>query len=421
MVNDLIVNVINSPVEIPFLQQGAVVITIDENLQENNNITLNLLEINGQPDEDITNNSAFTSTGLDSDYDIVTLIINADDYPSETSWEIYDEGANQIVASGSLDSGDQELVEEICLNYNSCFSLYVYDSYGDGICCGYGEGDFLILDASGNTVVYNSGEFDYKAQEAFCLDETGCEFTSAINVSNATSVSANDGSIVINTSSGVSPFQYSIDGGQTFFDSNTFDNLAPGNYDTFVQGATGLCSTQESVLIEACVFTTVDITTTSASSVVSADGSIVISPTSGEGPYLYSIDAGQSFVTTNVFLSLPIGTYNVIVQDSSGVCLYEQSVPVRIKALIINEINYSSSDTFNAGDWIELYNPESTIKDVSNWKIKDDNDSHVFVIPEGTQIQGNGYLVFVKDESDFISVFPNIPYVGELGFGFGGI
>ena len=420
VVNDLIVNVINSPVEIPFLQQGAVVITIDENLQENNNITLNLLEINGQPDEDITNNSAFTSTGLDSDYDIVTLIINADDYPSETSWEIYDEGANQIVASGSLDSGDQELVEEICLNYNSCFSLYVYDSYGDGICCGYGEGDFLILDTSGNTVVYNSGEFDYKAQEAFCLDEAGCEFTSAISVSNATSVSANDGSIVINTSSGVGPFQYSIDGGQTFFDSNTFDNLAPGNYDTFVQGATGLCSTQESVLIEACVFTTVDITTTSASSVVSADGSIVISPTSGEGPYLYSIDAGQSFVTTSVFLSLPIGTYNVIVQDSSGVCLYEQSVPVRIKALIINEINYSSSDTFNAGDWVELYNPEPLSMDISNWKIKDDTDAHVFVIPEGTQIQGNGYLVFVKDESDFISVFPNIPYVGELGFGFGG-
>jgi hypothetical protein len=123
VVTELIVNVINSPVEIPFLQQGAVVITIDENLQENNNITLNLLEINGQPDEDLTNNSAFTTTGLDSDYDIVTLIINADDYPSETSWEIYDEGANQIVASGSLDSGDQELVEEICLNYNSCFSL----------------------------------------------------------------------------------------------------------------------------------------------------------------------------------------------------------------------------------------------------------------------------------------------------------
>ena len=420
VVNDLVVDVINASVEIPFLQQGAVAITIDENLQENNNITLNLLEINSQVDEDLTNNSASTTTGLDSDYDIVTLIINADDYPSETSWEIYDEGTNQIVASGSLESGDEELVEEICLNYNSCFSLYVYDSYGDGICCSYGEGNFQILGTLGNTVVYNSGEFDYKAQEAFCLNEAGCEFTSAINVSNATSVSANDGSITINTSSGVSPFQYSIDGGQTFFDSNTFDNLAPGNYDVFVQGATGLCSTQESILVEACVFTTVDITTTSVSSVVTTDGSIVINPTSGEGPYLYSIDGGQNFVTTNVFLSLPVGTYNVIVQDSSELCLYEQSVPVRIESLVINEINYSSSDTFNPGDWIELYNPEPLSMDISNWKIKDDNDTHVFVIPEGTQIQGNGYLVFVKDESDFVSVFPNIPYIGELGFGFGG-
>jgi len=420
VVNDLVVDVINASVEIPFLEQGTVAITIDDNLQENNNITLNLLEINSQVDEDLTNNSASTTTGLDSDYDIVTLIIIADDYPSETSWEIYDEGANQIVASGSLESGDEELVEEICLNYNSCFSLYVYDSYGDGICCGYGEGNFQIFDTLGNIVVYNSGEFDYKAQEAFCINESGCEFTSAISVSNATSVSANDGSIVINTSSGVSPFQYSIDGGQTFFDSNAFDNLAPGNYDVFVQGATGLCSTQESVLVEACVFTTVDITTTSVSSVVTTDGSIVINPTSGEGPYLYSIDGGQNFVTTNVFLSLPVGTYNVIVQDSSELCLYEQSVPVRIEALVINEINYSSSDTFNAGDWVELYNPEPLSMDISNWKIKDDNDTHIFVIPDGTQIQGNGYLVFVKDESDFVSVFPSIPYVGELGFGFGG-
>ena len=420
VVNDLVVDVINASVEIPFLEQGTVAITIDDNLQENNNITLNLLEINSQVDEDLTNNSASTTTGLDSDYDIVTLIIIADDYPSETSWEIYDEGTNQIVASGSLESGDEELVEEICLNYNSCFSLYVYDSYGDGICCGYGEGNFQIFDTLGNIVVYNSGEFDYKAQEAFCINESGCEFTSAISVSNATSVSANDGSIVINTSSGVSPFQYSIDGGQTFFDSNAFDNLAPGNYDVFVQGATGLCSTQESVLVEACVFTTVDITTTSVSSVVTTDGSIVINPTSGEGPYLYSIDGGQNFVTTNVFLSLPVGTYNVIVQDSSELCLYEQSVPVRIEALVINEINYSSSDTFNAGDWVELYNPEPLSMDISNWKIKDDNDTHIFVIPDGTQIQGNGYLVFVKDESDFVSVFPSIPYVGELGFGFGG-
>jgi hypothetical protein len=88
--------------------------------------------------------------------------------------------------------------------------------------------------------------------------------------------------------------------------------------------------------------------------------------------------------------------------------------------MVINEINYRSIDSFNPDDWIELYNPESTVKDISNWKIKDDNDSHVFVIPEGTQVEANGYLIIVKDEADFTTAFPGIPYIGELDFGFGG-
>lgn len=87
--------------------------------------------------------------------------------------------------------------------------------------------------------------------------------------------------------------------------------------------------------------------------------------------------------------------------------------------LVINEINYRSSDEFNPDDWVELYNPKSYPIDISNWELKDSDNSHVFVIPEGTEIQANGFLILVKDESDFISVFPDIPYLGELGYGLG--
>jgi hypothetical protein len=185
-------------------------------------------------------------------------------------------------------------------------------------------------------------------------------------------------------------------------------------------GATGVCTFEQTVYVGACEFTSVNIVSTTASSVISTDGSIVITPTSGEGPYLYSIDGGQNFVTNNVFSGLAIGTYNIVVQDSEQICFYEESVPLRIETMVINEINYRSIDSFNPDDWIELYNPESTAKDVSNWKIKDDNDSHVFVIPEGTQVEANGYLIIVKDEADFTTAFPGVPYIGELGFGFGG-
>ena len=87
--------------------------------------------------------------------------------------------------------------------------------------------------------------------------------------------------------------------------------------------------------------------------------------------------------------------------------------------VVINEINYNSSEDFNPDDWIELYNPKPTAIDISNWLIKDNDDNHIFTIPTGTEIEGNDYLVIVKDESDFISVFSDIPYIGELGFGLG--
>ena len=345
VVNGMAVDTINATVDVPFQEQELVAIIIDNNLQQiNNNITLNLLNVNNQLDGDLTNNSATTTTNLDSDYDIITFIINADLYPDETSWEVYDEGENKTIASGSLQSGTQVFSEDICLNYGSCFSLYVYDSFGDGICCSFGYGDFLVLNASGDTIVTNDGEFDSEAQEVFCPDGTGCGFTADINVSNSTSTSADDGAITINTSSGMSPFQYSIDGGQTFIDANTFINLVPGNYNVVIQGATGLCSYQETVSIETCTFTTVDIVATEVSSVVTANGSIVITPTSGVGPYQYSIDGGQNFVANNVFPNLAVGTYNVIVQDASEICLYEVSVPIEVGAVVLSSVNADLSN-----------------------------------------------------------------------------
>jgi hypothetical protein len=419
LVNDQVVDLITSSVEIATQNQDSVVISISENLQENNTIVLNLIEVNSQEDDSFINNSDSTTTSLNSDYDIITLTINADNYPQETSWKLLNE-VNEIISTGSLDNNIEVYNEEICVNYRSCFTLYVYDSYGDGICCAHGEGNFQVFDSLGNTILINDGEFDNFTQEVFCLDESGCEITADISVLHASSTIENNGTITINTTSGLSPFQYSIDGGQTFTDSNTFNGLSPGTYIIIIEGAAGFCSYEESVLIDSCEFTTVSVDATPASSVVSTDGSIVINPTSGLSPYQFSIDGGQNFLNSNTFNNLPVGNYNIIVKDASEICIYEVEALVQVEGLIINEINYRSSSTFNADDWIELYNPKSAPIDVSNWQIKDDDDTHVFVIPEGTQIEGNGYLVFVKDASDFISVFPNIPYLGELGFGLGG-
>ena len=88
--------------------------------------------------------------------------------------------------------------------------------------------------------------------------------------------------------------------------------------------------------------------------------------------------------------------------------------------IVINEINYNSGTDFNSDDWIELYNPNPYEVDISLWKLKDNDDSHEYLIPEGTVIEGEGFIVAVKDIADYASVFPYaLNYIGDLGFGLG--
>ena len=86
--------------------------------------------------------------------------------------------------------------------------------------------------------------------------------------------------------------------------------------------------------------------------------------------------------------------------------------------LVINEINYKSSDDFDPGDWIEIYNPNESSINLSNWVLKDDNDSNTFVFPEGLTIEAEGFLVVVRKSDDFEESFPEIEnFIGEFDFG----
>lgn len=422
--NGQLVESIQESVNISAQDQGVVAITIDENLQaEDNEITLSLLTVNGQVDEDGSNNSASTITDLESDYGIITLVINADDYANETTWEIYDQRLNQIIASGGINGNNQTFKEEVCLSYGSCFTLNVYDSYGDGICCDYGEGNFLVLDEDGNEIIYNNGDFGDQATEVFCPSGAGCAITAEVNITNATT--DNDGSIIIYTSSGVSPYMYSIDGGITFQESNSFSNLAPGEYQIVINGATGFCTYEETISIENCSLDAIEIVFTNATDVVSADGSIVINLDSNGGPYQYSIDGGQNFGDENEFYNLPIGNYNVIIQDANTTCEYAIVVMIETNVLlgdsivIINEINYNSADDFDTADWIELYNTSESELDLSGWIMRDNDDTHNFTLPEGTTIEGNGFLILTRDKMRILAEFPNIESIAVGDFDFG--
>ena len=89
--------------------------------------------------------------------------------------------------------------------------------------------------------------------------------------------------------------------------------------------------------------------------------------------------------------------------------------------LVINEINYNSSDGFDSGDWVELYNATDELLDIENWIFKDEDDVHIFPILENTMLSAGEYLVLCSDTNSFTALFPDVNnFVGNLGFSFSG-
>ncbi|MFC1561202.1 lamin tail domain-containing protein, partial [Candidatus Latescibacterota bacterium] len=86
--------------------------------------------------------------------------------------------------------------------------------------------------------------------------------------------------------------------------------------------------------------------------------------------------------------------------------------------IVINEINYNSSDGFNPEDWVELYNPQDSAVDISGWIFKDEDEAHAFVIPKNTIIAAGDYFVLCRDNLLFHALFPEVDnYTGSFGFG----
>merc|ERR1712176_1639792 len=87
----------------------------------------------------------------------VAVNIKTDNYPAETSWTIQDNCGAGLVGSGSGYSAANADVSELLCLPDSEYTFTISDQYGDGICCGYGQGSYsLIVDGS---LVKSGGQF----------------------------------------------------------------------------------------------------------------------------------------------------------------------------------------------------------------------------------------------------------------------
>lgn len=125
----------------------------------------------------------------------------------------------------------------------------------------------------------------------------------------------NDGTITINASGGLPPYQYSIDGGATWQPGPVF-SVAMGSYNIIVRDANN-CTTPVAASVSEPPVLTASSVNVNASCNGGNDGSITITAAGGNsGGYQYSID-GSNFFPSNVFNVAP-GNYTVTVRDNLG-------------------------------------------------------------------------------------------------------
>ena len=138
-----------------------------------------ITNVNGVLDQRISNNSKsksfsfIPSTDIPS-YDIgkVVFRLHTDQFGTETTWELKDQNGTIVYQGGPYDDlGDGEIAPLITdtwtLSQNNCYSFTIYDSFGDGICCAYGNGYYSIKSSSGLITIASENNFENFSNQAF--------------------------------------------------------------------------------------------------------------------------------------------------------------------------------------------------------------------------------------------------------------
>ncbi len=164
------------------------------------------------------------------------------------------------------------------------------------------------------------------AYTVFFRESNGCQGSLLVTVDEPTALTAtavfvpvvcngeNNGIITITSAGGVTPYQYSIDGGTTWQSNNVF-NVSAGPYTITIRDGNNCTITQTQNVTEPSALTASSVNGP-ASCDGGNDGIITINASGGNSGYEYSLD-GTTFQSSNIFNVAP-GSYTVRVKDNLG-------------------------------------------------------------------------------------------------------
>jgi len=153
---------------------------INFSVNQTNTLNVTITTVNGSTDENAGDNTMSanfnktTNEGTGTDY-VVTIV--QDQYGTESTWVIVDESDNVIANGGPYSnlgaSGTQTHTHNVTINNSGCYKFHMLDSYGDGMCCTYGNGYYKLEQADGTLILQGDGQFLSEDMQSFIIEATG--------------------------------------------------------------------------------------------------------------------------------------------------------------------------------------------------------------------------------------------------------
>lgn len=157
------------------------------------------------------------------------------------------------------------------------------------------------------------------AEEVVITEPAALSVIDTDNFTNISCFGADDGSITVELSGGVAPYQYAISPDlNRFDDENTFDGLAPGDYTIIAQDSNGCFVQLEYTISEPAA---IEVTATAMPEICAGEenGSIALTITGGTAPYSTRLATETDYVQDrDTITGLAAGDYIIFIKDDQG-------------------------------------------------------------------------------------------------------
>ena len=153
-----------------------------------NDMTVRILEANGQPYDFTSTNSItcleWASLEIDGEEESLKLELMQDKYGSQITWEFTASDGTVLGSGGPYNvlvgsSATQIQIARVSVPADECVKFTIRDSAQDGICCNYGQGYYVVKDSHNNVLFgdHNDGDFGKEASHMISVKSSGVGVT----------------------------------------------------------------------------------------------------------------------------------------------------------------------------------------------------------------------------------------------------